>query len=176
MFITVAMLLVAMFVPRLTRVMVNVVILLGFLCFAAFVEPFDGAPGNYSAEAQQYARGKDVWVPCNKFIAKDEGHRFLLPGADVHGYYDDKPGVNAESLAQRFRVFAVRLPMQDKPCAECKVMGERIEITGRQYWPEIEEMLLKGEVFQHLFVREWLIESRLPSPSQASVPPVSECR
>lgn len=176
MFITAAMLLVALFVPRVTRATFNVVVLLGYLCFATFVEPFDGASGNYSAEAQQYAKGKDVWVPCNKFIAKDEGHRFLLPGANVYGYYDHLPGHDAESLANRYRLFAVRLPMQDKPCADCKVIGERIEITGRQYWPEIKEMLVKGEVFQHLFVREWLVESTVPSPSQALVKPVSECR
>lgn len=176
MMFTTALLLVAMFVPKLTRAMVNVVVLLVFLCYAAFVNPFDGVPGNYSAEAQQYAQGKDVWVPCNKFIAKDEGHRFLLPGANVYGYYDDKPGLDSEALAKRYRVFAVRLPMQDKPCADCKVIGERIEITGRQYPPEIEEMLLKGEVFQHLFVREWLIESQEPSSPRAGVKPVSECR
>jgi 4-amino-4-deoxy-L-arabinose transferase-like glycosyltransferase len=170
-------LLVAVFVPRLTRVLFNGVIIAGFLCFAAFVAPFDGAPGNYSAEAQQFARGKDVWVPCNKFIAKDEGHRFLLPGANVYGYYDHLPGVDAESLAHRFRYFAVRLPMQqDKPCADCKVIGERIEIAGRQYWPEIEDMLVNGEVFQHLFVREWLVESTVAAPSEAGVKPLSECR
>jgi 4-amino-4-deoxy-L-arabinose transferase-like glycosyltransferase len=173
---TAALLLLARFVPSLARVMVNVVVLLVFLCFALFAEPFDGAPGNYSAEAQQYAKGKDVWVPCNKFIGKDEGHRFMLPGANVYGYYDHLPGHDAEALAKRYRLFAVRLPMQDKPCADCKVIGERIEITGRQYAPEIKDMLLKGEVFQHLFVREWLVESTVPSPSQAGVKPVSECR
>ncbi len=175
--VTTSLLLAALFVPRLTRVTFNVVAILGFLSFAAFVAPFDGASGNYSAEAQQYAKGKDVWVPCNKFIGKDEGHRFLLPGANVYGYYDHLPGHDAETLAKTYRLFAVRLPMQqDKPCADCKVIGERIEIAGRQYWPEIEEMLVKGEVFQHLFVREWLVESTVPSPAQAGVKPVSECR
>lgn len=174
--VTSVLLLVAAFVPKATRAMVNVVVLLVYVCYASFVAPFDGAPGNYSADAQQYARGKDVWVPCNKFIGKDEGHRFLLPGANVHGYYEDKPGVTAESLAQRFRLFAVRLPMQDKPCADCKVIGERIEIAGRQSEDEVKDMLLKGEVFQHLFVREWLVESTVPAPSQAGVKPVSECR
>ncbi len=116
-------------------------------------------------------------MPCNKFIAKDEGHRFMLPGANVYGYYDHLPGVNAESLAQRFRYFAVRLPMQEQtPCPDCKVIGQRIEIAGRQYWPEIEDMLVKGEVFQHLFVREWLVESTVPALSGAGLKPVSECR
>ncbi len=175
--VTAAMLLVAMFVTNLTRAMVNVVVIMCYLCFALFLSPFDGAPGNYSVEAQQYARGKDVWVPCNKFIAKDEGHRFLLPGANVHGYYDHLPGVTAESLAHRFRLFAVRVPIeQEKPCDDCTVIGQRIEIAGRQYDADFMQMLREGEMFKYFFVREWLVESSVPLPSQAATKPLSECR
>ena len=177
MLVATALLLTAAFVPRLTRVLFNGVIITGFLCFAAFVGPFDGPPGNYSAQAQQFARGKAVWVPCNKFIAKDEGHRFLLPGAHVYGYYENWPGRTPEWLAHRWRYFAVRTPMDQKtPCADCTVIGERLEIKGRQYWPEIKQMLFKGEVFKHLFVREWLVQSTVPKLTQAGVKPVSECR
>ncbi|HEY5994488.1 MAG TPA: glycosyltransferase family 39 protein [Gallionellaceae bacterium] len=175
--LTSILLLTAMFVPRLTRTLFSGAIILGYLCFALVLDPFDGAPGNYSAEAQQYAKGKDVWVPCNLFIGKDEGHRFLLPGADVHGYYEHLPGVTPESLAGRFRLFAVRAPMQEKVlCPDCKVIGQRIEITGRQSEGEVWDMLVKGEVFQHLFVREWLVESTVPTPSQTGIKPISECR
>jgi 4-amino-4-deoxy-L-arabinose transferase-like glycosyltransferase len=173
--VTALLLLAAMFLSRYTRVLVNGVMLLTYLTLAAFLHPFDGARGNFSAEAQQYAAGKDVWTPCNKFIGKDEGHRFLLPGANVLGYYDHLDGVNAESLAQRFRVFAVRMGFGEQPCAHCKVIGERLEINGRQYTPEIEEMLLQGKVFEHLFVREVLIEST----EKTLTPPArirSECR
>jgi hypothetical protein len=37
-------------------------------------------------------------------------------------------------------------------------------------------MLLEGKVFEHLFVREVLIESKVAVPSATLVPPVSECR
>jgi 4-amino-4-deoxy-L-arabinose transferase-like glycosyltransferase len=174
--VTALLLLVAAFVARYTRVLVNVVILLVYLTFAAFLHPFDDAHGNYSAEAKQYAAGKDVWVPCNKFIAKDEGHRFIMPGANVHGYYDDVEGLDSAALAKRYRVFAARMGFQDKPCDDCKVIGERLEINGRQYPAEIEQMLLEGKVFEHLFVREVLIESKVTVPSATLVPPVSECR
>jgi hypothetical protein len=158
-FVTAALLLAAVFVARYTRLLVNVVMLLTYLSLAAFLHPFDGARGNFSAEAQQYAAGKDVWTPCNRFIAKDEGHRFLLPGANAVGYYDHLDGVNAESLAKRFRVFAVRVGFGEQPCAQCKVIGERLEINGRHSPEEIEQMLLDGKVFENLFVREVLVES-----------------
>lgn len=173
--VTTVLLLAGIFVARHTRPLVNVVMLLTYLTLASFLHPFDGVRGNFSAEVQQSLAGKDVWVPCNKFIAKDEGHRFLLPGANVLGYYDDLEGVNAESLAKRFRVFAARMGFQEKPCAECKVIGERLEINGRQYAPEIRQMLLEGNVFEHLFVKEVLIEST----AKTLTPPAkirSECR
>ena len=174
--VTTALLLAATFIAKYTRALVNVVILLVYLTFAAFLHPFDDAHGNYSAEAKQFAVGKDVWVPCNKFIAKDEGHRFLMPGANVHGYYDDVEGLDSAALAKRYRVFAARMGFQDKPCDDCKVIGERLEINGRQYPPEIKQMLLEGKVFEHLFVREVLIESKVAVPSASLIPPVSECR
>jgi hypothetical protein len=174
--VTTVLLLAGIFVVRYTRLLVNVVMLLTYLALASFLHPFDGARGNFSAEVQQYAAGKDVWVPCNKFIAKDEGHRFLLPGANVLGYYDDLEGVNAESLAKRFRVFAARMGFQEKPCADCKVIGERLEINGRQYAPEIKQMLLEGKVFEHLFVKEVLIESTAKSLAAPAGKPRSECR
>lgn len=173
---TASLLLVSMFVPKATRLTVNVVMLLVYLTFAAFVHPFDGAHGNYSAGAKQYAAGKDVWVPCNKFIAKDEGHRFMMPGANVHGYYDDVEGLDSAALAKRYRVFAARMGFKDQPCADCTIIGERLEINGRQYPPEIKQMLLEGKVFEHLFVREVLIESKVKVPGATLVPPVSECR
>jgi hypothetical protein len=131
------------------------------LCFAVFLRPFDGALGNYSAEARHYASGKDVWVPCN-FRAMDEGHRFILPGAEIHGYSEDQ-NLNASALAARYPLFAVQLALDDGAqnggCAECKIIGQRLDIRGRQGSAELKEMFLEGKVFQHLFVREILMES-----------------
>jgi 4-amino-4-deoxy-L-arabinose transferase-like glycosyltransferase len=153
--------LLAIVVPGLTRPVVNVVALLVLLCFAVFLRPFDGALGNYSAEARHYASGKDVWVPCN-FRAMDEGHRFILPGAEIHGYSEDQ-NLTASALAARYPLFAVQLALDDGAqnggCAECKIIGQRLDIRGRQSSAELKEMFLEGKVFQHLFVREILMES-----------------
>ncbi|MBI3901462.1 MAG: phospholipid carrier-dependent glycosyltransferase [Nitrosomonadales bacterium] len=150
-----ALILVALFVPKSTSAIVNVVALLVLLCFAAFLRPFDGAPGNYSAAVQRYAQGRDVWAPCD-FRAKDEGYRFILPGAKVHGYREGAYP-DAAALATHYRMFAVQLPLQGNACAECKILGQRLEIRGRQSDEEIKQML-KGDVFQHLFAKELLIE------------------
>ncbi|MFZ2542352.1 MAG: phospholipid carrier-dependent glycosyltransferase [Gallionella sp.] len=153
--------LLAIAVPRYTRPGVNVVALLVLLCFAAFLKPLDGDLGNYSPDAQRYAQGKDVWVPCN-FRAMDEGHRFILPGAEIHGYSEDQ-NLTVDKLAARYPLFAARVPLsvnvQEGGCANCKVIGQRLDIRGRHSSVELKEMFIEGKVFQHLFIREVLMAS-----------------
>jgi hypothetical protein len=153
--------LLAIVVPALTRPCVNIVALLVLLCFAVFLRPFDGALGSYSAEAQRYASGKDVAVPCN-FRAMDEGYRFMLPGAEIQGYKEGQ-NLSVSDLAARYPLFAVQLALSDSTinggCAACKVIGQRLDIRGRQSPAELKEMFLRGKVFEHLFVRELLMES-----------------
>lgn len=152
---TVVLTLLAIFWVRYTRVLVNVVALLVLLVLAAFLRPFDGAQGNFSAEAQRYAKGKDVWTPCN-FRAVDEGYRFLLPGAQVHGYFFE-PVQSIAELSGKYELFAVQVPLQEK-CDGCKIIGQRLEIRSRHNPDEIKR-ILHGEVFQQLFTKELLIES-----------------
>ncbi len=140
----------------LTRDLVNVVVLLTFLCLAAFLRPFDGVAGNYSEAAQREVQDKEVWVPCN-FRAHDEGDRFMLPQAQVHGY-DESWNLTPAELAARYRFFALQLPLDAEPCAGCRVIGQRLEIRGRQSSAELSAML-GGDVFKHLFVKELLLES-----------------
>jgi len=158
--------------PSLTRPTVSVVAILFLLSLAVFLGPFDGPLGSYSASAREYAQGKQVWVPCN-FRAKEEGHRFLLPGAEIHSYRDD-PGLAVADLAARYPLFAAQVPLDAAPsCAECEVIGERLEIRGRHSSEEIKQML-RGNVLPHLFVKEVLFESRQASPP-AAPPRVEAC-
>ena len=154
--VTLALALFASFSPRSTRSVANVVVLLVFLSLAAFLRPFDGALGRYNEAAQRYVQSKDVWVPCN-FRAHDEGDRFMLPGARVHGY-DESWNLKPADLAARYRLFALQLPLNAEPCAGCQVIGQRLEIRGRQSADELRAMF-KGDVFQYLFVKELLVES-----------------
>jgi hypothetical protein len=153
--------LLAIAVPALTRPLVNVVALLVWLCFAVFLRPFDGALGNYSAQAQRQASGKEVGVPCN-FRAMDEGYRFMLPGAEISGY-SEYQHLTASELAARYPMFTIQLALDDSTlnggCSGCRIIGQRLDIRGRQSSAELKEMFLHGKVFGYLFVREELMES-----------------
>jgi 4-amino-4-deoxy-L-arabinose transferase-like glycosyltransferase len=170
--------LLAIVLPGFTRAGINVAALLVLLCFAVFLRPFDGALGNFSAEAQHYASGKDVGVPCN-FRAKDERYRFILPGAEIRGYSVEQ-GLSASELAARYSLFAVQLALNDNTqnggCAECKVIGQRLDIRGRHSSDELKEMFLEGKVLQHLFVREILMESPAGGKITPEQTPGQVCR
>jgi hypothetical protein len=107
-----------------------------------------------------------VWVPTN-FVAKEEGHRFLLPGADVRGYSDD-PGLTTADLAARYPLFAVSLPMNAATTvAEGRIVGQRLDIRTRHTTGEIVDML-RGRVYENLFVTEVLVETASRPPSTAT--------
>jgi 4-amino-4-deoxy-L-arabinose transferase-like glycosyltransferase len=166
---TAALLLFGLLSARHVRAVVNVVVLLVMLSLAAFLSPFDGARGSFSAAAQQQVQGRDVWVPCN-FRAVDEGYRFLLPGAKVHGYAA-LPSRGVAELSSNYALFAVQLPL-DADCPGCRVLGQRLELRSRHSPDEIKRML-RGEVFQLLFVKELLLAAPQAAPDQ---PLREECR
>ena len=155
--------LVALAVPRLTRSLVNAAVLLGFLSFAAFFRPFDGVRGTYTADVQAAVKGKTVGVPTN-FAAREEGHRFLLPGADVRGY-PVNAALTADDLANLYPFFAVRVPMNSPDLSAGRVLGQRLDIATRQTPAQIVEML-GGKVFEYLFVKELLVEAANRTASQ----------
>ncbi|HEY8887506.1 MAG TPA: phospholipid carrier-dependent glycosyltransferase [Gallionella sp.] len=170
--------LLAIAVPALTRPLVNVVALLVLLCFAVLLRPFDGALGSYSAQAQRYASGREVGVPCN-FRAMDEGYRFMLPGAQISGYNEDQH-LTASELAARYPMFAVQLALNDSAlnggCSACRIIGQRLDIRGRQSSAELKEMFLQGKMFEHLFVREVLMESPAGGKVMPEQTPAQLCR
>jgi 4-amino-4-deoxy-L-arabinose transferase-like glycosyltransferase len=171
--VTVVLGLLAIFIKNWTRGLVNVVALLTLLGLAAFLRPFDDALGTYGVSAKQYVQDKTVWVPCN-FRAHFEGPSIMLKGAQVHGYQENW-GLSMEQMVERYPIFAVRLPLQAKPCEGCTVIGQRLEIRGRHNSDELRAML-NGEVYQHLFEREWLLESPQESRIKQTNTQVEGCR
>jgi hypothetical protein len=149
--------LVAVLVPSLTRSLTNATIILAYCFLTLMLRPFDDEHGNYGADVQRFVRGKEVWVPCD-FAAKDEGYRFIFPGIEVHGYRDDRRRTIPE-LEKQYPLFAARVPLDEPACTDCKVIGERLHLHGRQNSAEIKEML-QGAIGKHLFVKERLIESQ----------------
>jgi hypothetical protein len=168
-FVAIALTLLAIFWAQYTRALVNVVVLLVMLTLAAFLRPLDGEAGNFSLEAQRYSIGKDVWTPCN-FRAVDEGYRFLLPGAKVHGYLSDH-ALSVSDLSARYNLFAVQMQLNEK-CDGCKIIGQRLEIRSRHSPEEIRRIFM-GEAFQLLFVKELLVEAPMAEPV---LPLVEGCR
>ncbi len=168
---TATLVLLAIFLPELTRACVPCAALLLCLCLAVALHPLDGPLGRYAPEAQQYVSGKQVWVPCN-FRAVDEGYRFLLPGADVHGYRDDGR-VTLDSLDARYAMFAIRQPLTASEPNGLRVIGQRLELRSRHNARELWDML-RGNVFNQLFVRELLVE--VPGSQPVAIPVDDGCR
>jgi len=152
-----AIVLVALFWPGLTRLCVHATVLLAFLSLAAFLRPFDGPSGTYSSEVQQYVQGKTIWVPTN-FKAKEEGYRFLLPGAEVRAYRLEQNPTLA-GLTVQYPLFAFRLPMQEEASVDGRIVGQRFDLGSRHTPAQIKEML-RGRIFEHLFLKELIIEGK----------------
>ena len=150
-----AVLVLALLVPALVRLGVLAGVLLVLLSFSSLLQPLDGPRGRYDTRAQRAVAGRDVWVPAD-FIAKEEGHRLLLPGARVHAYRDERDASVAD-LLDRHPLVAVRLRPGDTVGGEALLLGERLDLRGRHRGDEIRDMLA-GNVFEHLFVREVLVE------------------
>ena len=153
---TLIVVLASLVVPTLARRNVTVAVLLGLLSLAGFFRPFDGARGTYGTDVQALVKGRTVWVPTN-FAAREEGHRFLLPGADVRGYPLDA-NLTAADLAASYPLFAIRQPMTAPDPAVGRVLGQRLDIATRQTTDQIME-LARGRVLEYLFVKELLVEA-----------------
>jgi len=152
----------ALLIHALTRPGACVTVLLAFLSLTTFLRPFDGALGNYSAETQRRVTGAEVWVPYD-FNAKYESYRFLLPGAKIQGYREQR-NQDIDELALRYPVFSVRAPLGTKLCKGCRLLGERLDLRGRQSSEEIRE-ILRGKVFEYIFLKDMLIEAPVVADS-----------
>jgi 4-amino-4-deoxy-L-arabinose transferase-like glycosyltransferase len=131
-------------------------VFLVFLSFSLLLQPLDGPQGRYEPEAQRFTRGREVWVPVD-FIAKEEGHRFLLPGARVRAYREER-GTPVQDILQRYPLVVARLPRAASVGGGHRIVGERLDLQGRHTAAEIRKMLA-GDVLEHLLVREVLVEA-----------------
>ncbi len=154
--LTGAVVLVALLVPASRRPGLHAAIFLVFLSFSLLLTPLDGPRGRYDPEVQRFADGREVWVPVD-FIAKEEGHRFLLPGARVRAYREER-GTPVQDILNHHPLVVVRLPRAAAVGGGHRIVGERLDLQGRHSAAEIREMLA-GDVLEHLLVREVLVEA-----------------
>jgi 4-amino-4-deoxy-L-arabinose transferase-like glycosyltransferase len=158
--ITIVVVVAALILRDFTRPALPAVALLMCLCLAMALRSLDGPLGQFSTATLQATAGEEVWVPCN-FRAVDESYRFLLPSAAVHCYSDDTTAT-LDSLKQRYSMFAFGQPLSAPYPNGVRVVGERLKLRGRHTKSELRDML-RGHVFQQLFLRELLVEA--PGPS-----------
>lgn len=130
--------------------------LLVFLSLSLGVSPLDGPAGRFDSRAQSWVEGQQVGVPYN-FNAKFEVYRFLLPGAGIVGYHEDEGLRCAELASKPWAFFIIEGPLGEAPppCSESLLVGQRLKQRSRHSQAEIRAML-HGELFPHLFVREYL--------------------
>lgn len=147
----------SLLIPRLLTWVTLPAVFAAYLALTGFLSVFDGPMGRYKESVQWEVAGQPVWVPYN-FNAAYEQYRFLLPGADIHGYRSDA-NIPLRLLREHYPLLIVQQPLDAPICTDCKILGERLELKGRQSDEEIKAML-KGEVARHLFLRELLIDNR----------------
>ena len=147
----------SLIVPRLLPWLTLPAVFAAYLTLTGFLSVFDGPMGRYKDAVKWEVAGQPVWVPYN-FNAAYEQYRFLLPGADIHGYRSDAQ-TPLHILREHYPLLIVQQPLDAPICTDCKILGERLELKGRQSDEEIKAML-KGEVAKHLFLRELLIDNR----------------
>lgn len=147
----------SLLIPRLLPWLTLPAVFAAYLALTGFLSVFDGPMGRYKESVQWRVAGQTVWVPYN-FNAAYEQYRFLLPGADIRGYRSDTNSPQT-LLRQNYPLLIVQQPLDAPICTDCKILGERLELKGRQSDEEIKAML-RGDVAKHLFLRELLLDNR----------------
>ena len=155
---TIAFALAGIFRASWTRAFTCPAILLLYLCYAAFLIPFDGPRGEFDRKAMDFARGKTIASPIN-FNSREEIYRFMLPDSDPRPYHVNKK-FSVGDLRQKHPVFIATLPLDDNSVADfpdLRVIGTRLQLIDRFNNEETLDML-RGNVSRHLFKKDLLIE------------------
>lgn len=151
--------------PRLSGTTAPVLAVLLSLAMGLSLSAYATPPGPYAATTRERLRGEPVFVPCN-FLASQEAHRFLLPGADIRSYAEED-ALTPDMLAARYRFFAAFVPLNQTPrCDGCRVVDERYVVRGRH------TAAATGDAFMTQFVRDFFEREVLfESTRGAAVPP-----
>ena len=149
-----------------TRAFVCPAVLMLYLCFAAFLIPFDGPRGRFDQAARDLARGRPVAVPVN-WNAREEVYRLALPGSDPRPY-DVSERAPLERLRRGHGLFVVSVPPADTSVERSpglRIVGSRLWLND---WLDAAETveLWRGHVAGTLLKKDVLVEvvERPPSP------------
>lgn len=153
--VSIAVTVLALVRTRWTRGLAPVSLLLVYACLAAFFHPLEHEPGRYSKDVVEEVLGREVWVTHN-FNAKYERYRFLLPGAEIRGYWAGD-NLSPAELMLRHEYVAICCKVSDPAPADGRtVLGSRLDVRTRHTGREIREILFENRL-DHLFVKEYLV-------------------
>jgi hypothetical protein len=126
------------------------ILVLGLLlAFGLFLKPFSHS---FSDEATQKLKGQTAYFPSN-FYASYEVYRFLLPGADIKGYWDSH-----EQLSDSPQFLAVALDIDQTIPDRYRVIDQIYHLKSRHSNDQIRDILFKGR-FELLVNRLVLVEN-----------------
>jgi 4-amino-4-deoxy-L-arabinose transferase-like glycosyltransferase len=132
-------------------------ILLLYLCYAAFLIPFDGPRGEFDRASSDFARGKTIAAPIN-FNAREEIYRFMLPEAELPPYHVND--YNLDRLKSENTTFIITVPLRDmtvENSRDLRIVGTRLQLIDRFNNKETMDML-SGNVSRNLFKKDLLVE------------------
>jgi len=132
-------------------------ILLLYLCYAAFLIPFDGPRGEFDRAAADFTRGKAIAAPIN-FNAREEIYRFMLPEAELPPYHVNDYDI--ARLRSEKTTFIITLPLRDmtvENSRDLRIVGTRLQLIDRFNNKETMDML-GGNVSRNLFKKDLLVE------------------
>lgn len=142
-----------------TRSLICPSILLLYLCYAAFLWPFDGPLGQFDQSAREAILNKKIWVPVN-FNAREESYRFLLPESPTLLPYDYKESITIDAMKAKLPRFIVSLPLTDQSGENlqgARLLGRRLNLIDR-FNAQETQAILKGNISKYLFHQDLLIE------------------
>lgn len=149
--------------PKLTWAWTAPAVLLLYLCYAAFLIPFDGPRGEFNRDAAEFSHGRAIAAPLN-FNSREEIYRFMLPGAELIPYHVNDHKL--DDLKRDHRIFIVTLPLQDmtvENSPDLRIIGTRLQLIDRFNNAETMDMLT-GHVSRNLFKKDLLVEVVTPAP------------
>lgn len=128
-----------------------------YLCYAAFLIPFDGPLGEFGPKGAAFAKGKEFPAPIN-FNAREEIYQFMLPGARLQPYHiGDNDSI--DELAKS-GVFIATVNLDDRTIEDdprFRVIATRLQMIDRFNNAETLDMLT-GNVARNLFKKDLLVE------------------
>ncbi|MBX9742881.1 MAG: phospholipid carrier-dependent glycosyltransferase [Chthoniobacterales bacterium] len=145
--------------PQWTGLFVCPGVLLLYLCYGAFLAPFDGPLGHFDTTAQAAIDHQEVWVPIN-FNAREESYRFLLPETLEVLPYDYKPTITIAQMQAKAPYFIVSLPLTDhseETAQGAQLLGRRLNLIDRFNAQETQAILM-GNIAPYLFHQDLLFK------------------